>query len=191
MTKLAITGGIGSGKSYVCSLLRSHGVSVYDCDSAAKRIMRTDKDVIRRIIEAVGADAYSREGVLNKKVLATYILSSEEAAHRINSIVHPAVASDFLESGQRVMECAILYQSGFDALVGRVACVTAPLDVRVERVMARDSISRSKALEWINCQMSQDEMARRSDFVIENDGCRELGGSIEKLVELVGLDEQK
>lgn len=191
MTKIAITGGIGSGKSYVCSLLRSHGIDVYDCDSAAKRIMRTDKEVARRIIEVVGRDAYSGEGVLNKKVLAKYILSSEEAAHRINSIVHPAVAADFLESGQRVMECAILYQSGFDALVDRVVCVTAPLEVRVERVMARDSIPRDKALEWINCQMPQEEMAQKSDFVIENDGCHELGDSIEKLVGLVLSDEQE
>lgn len=166
--KTAITGGIGSGKSFFCDLLRSRGIAVYDCDSAAKRIMREDAGVVNQIKKAVGEDAYTNDGLLNKARMASFILSSEQNARLINSIVHPAVAADFKRSGIDVMECAILFQSGFDKLVDRIICISANKEVRVRRIMSRDSISREKALEWIACQMPQEEMDKRSDVVVEH-----------------------
>lgn len=166
--KIAITGGIGSGKSYLCKIFREHGIDVYDCDSAAKRIMREDAEVVRKIKEAVGEDAYTEDGKLNKSLLSSFLLASAENASVINGIVHPAVADDFLKSGINVMECAILFQSGFDRIVDKIICVSAPLQTRVARVMHRDSISREKAMEWISCQMSQEEMERRSNLIVDN-----------------------
>ena len=95
--KYAITGGIGSGKSYVCSKLKDYGIEVYDCDAAAKRLMRTDKSLQNRLSDAVGTEVFPA-GQLDKVVLAKFLLSSEANNRIVNSIVHPAVAVDFNHS---------------------------------------------------------------------------------------------
>ena len=148
--KIAITGGIGSGKSYVCRLLTTRGISIYDCDSAAKRLMRTSPIIRQQLCQLIGPKAYHADGLLNKAEVANFLMASEENKQAINAIVHPAVAEDFLQSGMQWMECAILYESGFDHLVDSVIVVTAPLNVRLERIMQRDHISRESALAWIN-----------------------------------------
>lgn len=178
--KVAVTGGIGSGKSYVCRLFEKRGVAIYDCDRAAKRIMATSEKLQAALTEIIGKNVYFN-GVLQKAVLASYLLESEEHAHKINSIVHPAVADDFIHSGYTWMECAILYSSGFDKLVDRVVCVTAPLETRVNRIIKRDGISREKALEWIARQMPQEEVMSRSDFIIENDGIQNLEIQVDRV----------
>ena len=111
MKHCCITGGIGTGKSYVCNLLRKRGIDVYDCDSAAKRLMRTSAYIRERLTTLIGEDAYSDDGTLNKPVVAKFLLQSEENKQSINAIVHPVVMEDFLASGQQWMECAILYLS--------------------------------------------------------------------------------
>ena len=85
------------------------------------------------------------------------------------------------------MECAILFSSGFNRLVDKVICVVAPIDVRIGRIMMRDGISRDKAIEWINKQMPQDEVMSLSDYVIENDGKKDLDRQINEI--LVSLNQ--
>lgn len=181
--KIGITGGIGSGKSFVCNMLREQGFKVYDCDTAAKRIMRQSADVRLALTSLIGHDAYDGTEP-NKARIAAFILSSESNAAMVNAIVHPAVAKDFQESGIDFMECALLFQSGFDALVDKKVCVTAPLETRIERIMKRDSIPYEKAMEWIKCQMPQEEMAERSDVVIINDGIADLKPQIARMMAL-------
>lgn len=182
MMRTAITGGIGSGKSHVCQLLAKRGISVYDCDAAAKRLMHTD-DLRQQLTHLVGEGLYINK-VLQKAMLAKFLLTSEANKQAVNAVVHPAVALDFMQSDYQWLESAILFDSGFDRRVpfDRIVCVTAPTDIRVERIMQRDNITRKKALEWINCQMPQDGMARRSDFVINNDGQEDLEKQIDKLL---------
>ena len=96
--KIAITGGIGSGKSYVCRLLADRGITVYDCDAAAKRLMHTSEALQHSLRQLVGADVYDGTQ-LQKAVLASYILASEANKQAVNDIVHPAVAADFESSG--------------------------------------------------------------------------------------------
>ena len=181
--KLFITGGIGSGKSHVCRLLAKRGIRVYDCDAAAKRLMRDDAQLRQQLTELVGPRVYINK-VLQKPVLTQFLLASEANKQAVNAVVHPAVARDFLESDYPWLESAILFESGFDQRIrfNRIVCVTAPTEVRVERIMKRDNISREKALAWIGCQMSQDEMVRRSNFVINNDGLTDLDDQIELLL---------
>ena len=184
MTKhIAITGGIGSGKSYVCSRLAAQGISVYDCDKAAKRLMATSADIRQGLIGLVGPEAYI-DGKLNKPKLASFLLASEENKQAVNEVVHPAVAADFLASGCEWLESAILFESGFHRRLhfNAVVCVTAPEDVRVQRVMKRDGISRQRALEWVRCQMAQEEMVRLSTFQISNDGCEDIDQQINELL---------
>lgn len=182
MKHIVLTGGIGSGKSYVCSLLKEHGIEVYDCDKAAKRIMRTSPEVISSLKELVGNDVYTSEGMLNKARMAEFILKSDDNAAAVNSIVHPAVGRDFMSSGMQWMECAILFESGFDRYADVIICVTAPEEVRVARIMKRDGITREKALQWINCQMSQQEVLSRSTYEIINDGTSDLTKQIEEIL---------
>jgi dephospho-CoA kinase len=192
--KVAITGGIGSGKSYVCKLLQQRGINIYDCDQAAKRLIRTSPDIRRQLTMLIGSEAYlgedgQGEWILNKAVVAQFLLGSEANAHAIDDIVHPAVFHDFETSGMQWLESAILYESGMDKLVNRVIVVTAPQEVRIQRVMQRDGISREKVLEWMSRQWSQDEIRQRADYEIINDGQADLNEQIEQL--LTSLDISK
>lgn len=172
--KIGITGGIGSGKSYVCRLLEQRGIEVYDCDAAAKRLIRTSTRLRQQLKELIGS--------LQKADISRFLLASEGNQQAVNAIVHPAVFQDFEASGMQWMESAILYESGADRLVDRVVVVTAPEEVRIERVMSRDSISREKALQWIARQWPQEEVRQRADFEIVNDGEADLEKQIERLL---------
>lgn len=172
--RIAITGGIGCGKSYVCQQLKDfYGIEVYDCDANAKRIMANDRKLQQRISDAVGCDVFPG-GVINKAALSQFLLASPDNNKVINSIVHPAVAEDFIKSGIEWMESAILFEADFQKYVDRIVCVSAPREVRIQRIMQRDGISRQQAIAWIDRQMSQEEKERLSDFVIINDGITPL-----------------
>ena len=180
---IAITGGIGSGKSYVCQLLEKRGIKVYDCDAAAKRLMRTSATLRQQLRQLVGPQVY-RGCILQKRVLAEFLLASEANKQAVNEIVHPAVALDFIESDYQWLESAILFDSGFHRRVpfSFVVCVSAPEAVRVRRIMARDGISEAKALEWIHRQMPQEQVEAQSDFVIVNDGVAPLEPQVDRLI---------
>ena len=182
--KIAVTGGIGSGKSFVCRQLAERGIRVYDCDAAAKRLMRSSAVLQEKLKELVGAEVY-HDGQLVKPVMAAFLLASDENQKAVNSIVHPAVAEDFKSSGYDWMECAILFESGFDHLVDCVICVTAPEEVRIQRVMSRDGLSRERALEWLAKQFPQEEVLRRSDYEIVNDGQSDIGQQIDTIIQQI------
>ena len=157
--RIAITGGIGSGKSYVCRLLQRRGIDVYDCDAAAKRLMRCSPDLRQQLTQLIGPDTYIGDQ-LNKA----------------------AVAADFIQSGKQWMECAILYESGFDRLVDKVIVVTAPDGVRLQRIMLRDGIPELKARQWIERQWPQEQVRRLADYEIVNDGLLPLLPQIERII---------
>lgn len=194
--KIAITGGIGSGKSFVCRELQRRGIDVYDCDAAAKHLMRSDVELQQRLRRLVGEDVYSADGTLQKPVLARFLLASEANKLAVNDVVHPAVARDFEQSSFDWLESAILFESGFihRTHFDKVVCVTAPEQVRVERVMARDHIDRSKALAWIHTQMPQQDIVSRSDYEIVNDGPSDVAEQVERLLQqfaATGVSEQQ
>ncbi|MGM9706240.1 MAG: dephospho-CoA kinase [Prevotella sp.] len=179
--RIAITGGIGSGKSYVCRKLERQGIRIYDCDDAAKRLMRESPALRQSLIGLIGTDAYLPDGSLNKAAIASFLLASDDNARALNSIVHPAVAEDFMQSDKRWMECAILYESGFNRLVDTVVAVVAPDSLRVKRIMERDGIDAGKAQEWIAKQMPTSELIQRADFVIHNGEQDNLEEQLERL----------
>lgn len=190
--KIGITGGIGSGKSYVCRLLEQRGYTVYDCDSAAKRLIRTSPYIRRRLTALIGPETYFKESgdgsqetegyILNKKAVAEFLLKSEDNTKAIDRIVHPAVFRDFIESGMEWMESAIIYESGIYRLVDRVIAVTAPEELRIQRVIARDEISREKVLEWMSRQLPQEEVRQRADFEIVNDGQADINRQLDDIL---------
>jgi dephospho-CoA kinase len=175
MKKIGITGGIGSGKSYVCKRLQAkYDIEVYDCDAAAKRLIRTSPRLRQQLKALIGS--------LDKADISRFLLASEENQQAVNAIVHPAVFQDFEESNMQWMESAILFESGADKLVDRVIVVTAPEEVRIQRIMQRDGITREKALQWIARQWPQEQVKPRADFEIVNDGQLDLNSQIEELL---------
>lgn len=187
MIRLGITGGIGSGKSYVARLLAQGGLPVYDTDTEAKRLMLSDADIRAGLISLLGERVYVDEK-LNKPLLADYLFASDEHASRINSIVHPCVKRDFLrwaasraEHEVVALESAILYESGFDDVVDYVVAVYAPLEVRIRRAMERDCATEEQVKSRISSQMNEELKRDRADFVIVNDG-RALSPQLDALL---------
>lgn len=173
MVILGITGGIGSGKSYISSLLHKQmNVPVYDCDTEAKRLICEDDTIRQKLTELAGASVY-RNGELQKNVLADYLFSSQQHVQQVNAIVHPAVRKDIgkwvkqQDSPVVAVESAILYESGFDTLVDKVLFVKAPLELRIQRSMKRDGSTREQVEARIGMQQSEQQQ-KKADFVIDN-----------------------
>ena len=180
--KIGITGGIGSGKSYVCNLLQQQGYAVYDCDSAAKRLINTSPEIRQGLTKLIGPNTYLDDGRLNKGAVAEFLLASENNAHAVDHIVHPAVFDDFVKSGMEWMESAIIFESGIYRLVDRVIVVTAPEEVRIQRVMQRDGISREKVKEWMGRQLPQEVVRLLANFEIVNDGQTDLNKQLNNII---------
>jgi len=184
--KIAMTGGIGVGKSYVCSLLKIRGIHVYDCDAAAKRLVAQNVDLQTKLNILLGIDIFIN-GIFNKQALTQFLLDSDANRIAVNNIIHPAVAEDFMRSGYNWLESAILFDSGFNKRISfdKIICVTAPNEVRISRIMQRDNISRDKALEWMNKQLPQDKILSMSDFEIVNDGIVDIEEQLDRILLII------
>lgn len=171
---IGITGGIGSGKSYVSNLLRSKfGIPVYDCDTEAKRLTATNAEIRQKLIALIGPEVFEG-GILNKQLLADYLFADVENASQVNAIIHPVVLKDFAEwskvkSQEPIvgLESAILYESGFNDSIDYVLFVDASEDVRLHRAMLRDTASEEQIKARM--KMQQPELHRlQADFIIDN-----------------------
>lgn len=173
---IGITGGIGSGKSHVCRRLIAMGYPVFFCDDEAKAIIRTDADVRRDLTALVGPAVYDAEGRLDKAVLAAYLCGGCEQAARVDAIVHPRVAERFRQWAEQqtaplaFMECALLFESGFNRLVAHTAAVVAAEQTRLSRVMERDHVTADKARAWMALQWPEAKKTEQADFLLHNDG---------------------
>lgn len=186
--KVGITGGIGSGKTFVCNKLREWGYPIYDCDTEAKRLMVEDPVLVQSIKSLIGTDAY-QGGKLNKCIVAEYLFSSTEHVARLNAIIHPVVRQDFLMWAERqtagliFMESAILLEAKFNDVVDAIVCISAPLSVRLQRVMQREGCSVQAVRQRISKQLPDDKVKRQSDYVIFNDGQHDLNCQLHQLIE--------
>lgn len=177
-----ITGGIGAGKSYVCKEMEKLGIRIYDCDRGAKALLNSSVILKEKMKKLIGNDAYNADGTLNKPVVAKFLLASEKNKQSINAIVHPAVMEDFYNSGMQWMESAILYEAHLEHYVDRVVAVTAPAEVRIQRIMRRDGIAYEKAKEWLDKQIDQNTVAQLADFIILNDGTADINKQIKQML---------
>ena len=176
MIKVGITGGIGSGKTYVCKLLELMNFSVFYSDAEAKKIQDTNAYVRSKLIELFGEQAFTENG-LNRKYIAEIIFGNPTAKKQLEEIIHPKVAEAFAtwceekaNKDERIVfiESAILYESGFDKIVDKVVMVYADEDVRIERSMQRDGADRAAIEERIKNQSSDKDKRLKADFVIHN-----------------------
>ncbi len=196
MVILGITGGIGSGKSYISSLLHKQmNVPVYDCDTEAKRLICEDDTIRQKLTELAGASVY-RNGELQKNVLADYLFASQQHVQQVNAIVHPAVRKDIgkwvkqQDSPVVAVESAILYESGFDTLVDKVLFVKAPLELRIQRSMKRDGSTREQVEARIGMQQSEQQQ-KKADFVIDNgtEGKKDLLDALQGVLKKITLNQ--
>lgn len=173
---IAIAGGIGSGKSVVSDIIRIMGFDVYDCDAEAKRLMNTSEAIKNDLVSAFGADAITEQGEINRPYISSVVFGNQIALNKINSIVHSRVKEDILDKMNRsendilFVETAILMQSNLLDIINGALLVTAPKEVRVERVMKRNGIAREDVLKRIEAQEGQDYSNISNLKVIENDG---------------------
>lgn len=173
---IAITGGIGSGKSVISDILRAMGHKVYDCDTRAKALMDTDESIKDDLINLISIDAVRSDRTIDRKLLSEIVFNDPDALSRLNSIVHKAVRADLrrwrdTSSDKTVwVETAILYVSRLDREVDEVWEVTAPTELRVQRVMKRNSMSREQVLARISSQSTTAAQLHPLTKTIVNDG---------------------
>lgn len=178
----AVTGGIGSGKSVVCRMLRVMGYEVYDCDSRAKSLVDGDRSLQRRIMEEVCREAVDiSSGVIDRRLLGEIVFNDVSKLAVLNSIVHSAVRSDIKRwhsshAGKILfIETAILYQSGLDLMVDAVWEVCAPQELRKSRVMGRDALSEGEIAARMRSQDSYACERRHARITrLVNDGINPL-----------------
>ena len=175
MKLVAISGGIGSGKSVVSHLLTLLGYSVYDCDSRAKLLMNRSEDVKRELCEAFGDDVITPQGMVNRDVLSKIIFGNAEALKTVNSIVHPRVVAEIMSLAGKCndeyffFETALPQESGLDKLADAVWLVTAPVETRIERVIKRSGLTREQVMARIASQDYSNIKNNRVEYIINDE----------------------
>ena len=189
MIKIAVTGGIGSGKSYISHLLENMHIPVYNADNEAKRLTVSDAGIRGELIALLGEEVY-KDGLLNKPLLASYLFSDPAHVLQINSIIHPRVRKDFTVWVERQekceivgMESAILYEAGFQDTVDAVIMVYAPVELRIQLSLIHISEPTRLGRARIAAQMDDEEKRRRADFTVVNDGVQLLIPQLNRIVE--------
>jgi len=178
MLKVGITGGIGSGKTTVCRYFEELGIPVYYADERAKYLMQHEHYLIDEIQRNFGKDIYEG-GQLNRQLLAEMVFNNKQKLDLLNSLVHPAVFRDNERwtEGQLakkvpyiIKEAALLIESGSSKSLDKLIVVSAPLNVRVERISKRDNLQTEDIMARVRNQMPEEEKLKQADFVISNDG---------------------
>ena len=190
MKRVAITGGIGSGKSTVCRALSEiSGAPIYDSDRRAKEIMATHPEVRQDLVEFFGEEVFEG-GVLNRPLIASQVFGNEEKLQRLNAIVHPRVVADFelWAESQRgeyvILESALLFTSPLMGHYDLAVVVDAPIELRIARCVTRDGATAEQIRRRIESQMPAEEMRARADLVVEADG-RDLRPAVEELDRII------
>lgn len=191
---LVCTGGIGSGKSYSVKAFNKLGVPSYIADIRAKELYKSDKILIKELVELLGEEIICN-GVIRKQVMASKIFPNPSLLVKVNEIVHPRVLLDFNKwksnrekEGHKVvlLETAIYFETPiFHSPENKVIVVTAPYNVRIERVMKRDNLSEEQVKERIARQYSEEERLNRADFIIFADGKRAVLPQILNILDAV------
>lgn len=173
MMVVGLTGGIGSGKSTVAKMLEELGVPVYNSDIEAKSLMVSSKVLKRKIVVLLGEQSYS-EKELNREYIASRVFKDRALLQKLNEIVHPAVRKHFIRWSKKqdhpyvVQETALLFENGSNYLYDKTILVTAPKDIRVARIVARDGSTKQQVLQRMQNQLGDEQKLALADFVIEN-----------------------
>jgi len=173
MKIVGLTGGIGSGKTTVAKMFSKLGVPVYIADVEAKKLTNSSKVIHRKLIKLLGEEAYSGES-LNRAFVAEKIFNDKGLLKSVNEIIHPKVAAHFKKWASKqhtsyvIKEAAILFENGSYKECDTVILVTAPKPIRIERILARDKISKAEIEQRMDNQWSDEDKIQLADIVINN-----------------------
>ena len=175
MVQLGLTGGIGSGKTLVCSVLEKFGVPVYYADTEARRLLNSDEELHRNVVDVFGREVYNGNS-LNREVLADKVFGNPVMLAKLNALVHPAVRKDYSHwvelqksAPYVVEEAAILFESGASKFLDTTVLIYAPEMVRILRVMQRDGVDEESVRRRMKHQMDEEEKKKLADQIIYND----------------------
>lgn len=172
---IGITGGIGSGKSTVCKVFKLLGVPVFEADLVAKNLINSNAEIRNGLIQHFGKDIYSSDNKINRKMLASLIFNDDLLMENVNRLVHPAVRNEYLKwfkqqnSAYIIHEAAILFESGFYKMMDFTILVSAPEEIRINRVKGRDNIAPEMVKSRMLKQMPDEEKRKLADFELVND----------------------
>jgi dephospho-CoA kinase len=196
MTKIiGLTGGIGSGKTTVARYIASQGIPVYIADEEAKKVMNTP-DVVSLVAKAFG-DTVLENGVINRQKLAQLVFNAPEKLQQLNNIIHPKVKQDFENWVQKhhnhpfvIKEAAILFESGSYQFCDKIITVTAPENVRLQRVMSRDSVTKNQVLARMQNQWKEEEKIALSDYVIQNINIEDTKSQVDNILKTLKKNQK-
>jgi len=189
---VGVTGGIGTGKSTVVSLFKKLGnIAVYTADDEAKNLMNTSKLISSKIKKEFGDEAYKND-VLNRPFLANIVFKDKEKLAKLNAIVHPEVANhfkEFVKNNQHKLyvlyENAILFENKSDSFCDVIITVTAPLNIRLQRLITRDNTTKEAVLHRIKNQWSETKKILQSNYIVENKALKITKEQVSKIHHLL------
>ena len=177
MFTIGLTGGIGSGKSVVADLLSQQGASIIDADRLGHEAYSPNSEAWRQVVAAFGEDILTADGEIDRRRLGAIVFGDPAELERLNRIMHPLMAQMVEQRKEQlaaqgvavaVVEAAVLFEAGWDALVDEVWTTHSPAELVVERLQERNGLSEEEARKRINSQMSNAERIQRSDVSVEN-----------------------
>ena len=189
MIRIGITGGIGSGKSVVCDILRLHNIAIFDADKEAKTLNNSSVIIREQLINHFGKDIYT-DNTLNRKLFAELIFNNEDNLRIANSIIHPEVSKSFIKWCQQnssssiiAIESAIIIEAGFRKHIDKLITIYTPEELRINRVASRDRTSVKNKKARIDSQISEEEKIKLSDYTILNDNLHSLILQVSEIIE--------
>ena len=186
MILVGLTGGIGSGKSTVINYFKELGITCYQADDEAKKLMNSDKGLIKKIKNSFGDSMYINSK-LDRKKLSAIVFTDKQKLELLNSIVHPYVNRHFenyckgLEDTYIIKEVAIIFETGTQNKFDKIILVRAPKEDRVKRIINRDKCNRQDAINRINNQIADDDKIDQCDFIIDNINLEEISNKVLKI----------
>jgi len=177
---IAVTGGIGSGQSTVCTRLLERGCRIIDVDKKAKQIINKDAALQRELKKVFGEKIFSADGKLNRKLLAQIAFKEESNTLQLNNLIHPRMVAEVVEemesarfSGKYpliVIDAALIYEISIEQMFDAIIVVYASMENRIKRVMERDGLSRREIITRVRRQIPLDDKKQWADFVVDNNG---------------------
>ena len=193
---IGLTGGIGSGKTTIANFFKEKGVPVYIADDEAKKVMQSIEIIDQ--IKSVFGETLFENNILNRAKLAEIVFNNADKLAQLNAIVHPAVKKDFENWLQQhkndqyvVYEAAILFESGRYKECDYIVTVTAPIEVRIERVMKRDNTTREQVLSRMKMQWNDEKRISLSNFVINNSNLKIANEEVVKILKILNIKQNQ
>ena len=175
MLRVGITGGIGSGKTTVCKIFQALGISIFDADNSAKRLMAEDVALKNQLINHFGAATFGADGSLDRKYLAQKVFNNEQELTQLNQLVHPFVLSDFESWLQQIpkapysiREAAIMLESGNYQDLDVIILIDSPEKLRIKRVIQRDKRTEEEVQSIMSRQWPMEKKRKFANFIIQN-----------------------